>query len=332
MADILTKGINWIARGVEAGLEESVVKGIVGSGNASAQRRLVKTIAQAEQKNAIKTTEKVVAESVEKNSVKQADKQLLSLATENDKVTSEIKIAAENEHFLQHAPKQYEQPSLFGDAPEIVSNTNTDPEPIIQGKNLAEMSPKKANLHAEQMSLFDSSKTELNGSVNIDALNNGTESAGITIASGYDTEIGLSKTQQQIKELAAGRKNPVTQDNEMPANYGVHYGPYRKTGTSEDKVLRARDKYVLDADQKRQLDLMREAEGNTTDNAGMMEDMLSATEETSTITPNSDEKAWSQSAKAVLGTAVGGAALMAALSSSRGQQNNAQLYGQQPLY
>lgn len=36
--------------------------------------------------------------------------------------------------------------------------------------------------------------------------------------------------------------------------------------------------------------------------------------------------------RAALGTAVGGAALMAALSGSRGQQNNAQLYGQQPLY
>lgn len=41
---------------------------------------------------------------------------------------------------------------------------------------------------------------------------------------------------------------------------------------------------------------------------------------------------WGQTAKTVLGTAVGGAALMAALSGSRGQQNNAQLYGQQPLY
>ena len=41
---------------------------------------------------------------------------------------------------------------------------------------------------------------------------------------------------------------------------------------------------------------------------------------------------WSSTAKAALGTAVGGAALMAALSGSRGQQNNAQLYGQQPLY
>lgn len=41
---------------------------------------------------------------------------------------------------------------------------------------------------------------------------------------------------------------------------------------------------------------------------------------------------WSRSAKIVLGTAVTGAALCAALSSSRGQQNNAQLYGQQPLY
>ena len=36
--------------------------------------------------------------------------------------------------------------------------------------------------------------------------------------------------------------------------------------------------------------------------------------------------------KIALGTAVTGAALCAALSSSRGQQNNAQLYGQQPLY
>lgn len=36
--------------------------------------------------------------------------------------------------------------------------------------------------------------------------------------------------------------------------------------------------------------------------------------------------------RAALGTAVAGGALMAALSSSRGQQNNAQLYGQQPLY
>lgn len=41
---------------------------------------------------------------------------------------------------------------------------------------------------------------------------------------------------------------------------------------------------------------------------------------------------WSRGAKVALGTAVTGAALCAALSSSRGQQNNAQLYGQQPLY
>ena len=44
------------------------------------------------------------------------------------------------------------------------------------------------------------------------------------------------------------------------------------------------------------------------------------------------ETPWSRGAKIVLGTAVTGAALCAALSSSRGQQNNAQLYGQQPLY
>lgn len=41
---------------------------------------------------------------------------------------------------------------------------------------------------------------------------------------------------------------------------------------------------------------------------------------------------WSSTAKAVLGTAVVGAGICAALSSSRGQQSNAQLYGQQPLY
>lgn len=46
----------------------------------------------------------------------------------------------------------------------------------------------------------------------------------------------------------------------------------------------------------------------------------------------SNQQSWGLTAKAVLGTAVGGAALCAALSSSRGQQNNAQLYGQQPLY
>lgn len=41
---------------------------------------------------------------------------------------------------------------------------------------------------------------------------------------------------------------------------------------------------------------------------------------------------WGSTARAALGTAVAGGALMAALSSSRGQQSNAQLYGQQPLY
>lgn len=41
---------------------------------------------------------------------------------------------------------------------------------------------------------------------------------------------------------------------------------------------------------------------------------------------------WSTTARAALGTAVVGAGICAALSSSRGQQNNAQLYGQQPLY
>lgn len=41
---------------------------------------------------------------------------------------------------------------------------------------------------------------------------------------------------------------------------------------------------------------------------------------------------WSTTARAALGTAVVGAGICAALSSSRGQQSNAQLYGQQPLY
>jgi hypothetical protein len=45
-----------------------------------------------------------------------------------------------------------------------------------------------------------------------------------------------------------------------------------------------------------------------------------------------EETPWSRGMKIALGTAVTGAALCAALSSSRGQQNNAQLYGQQPLY
>lgn len=45
-----------------------------------------------------------------------------------------------------------------------------------------------------------------------------------------------------------------------------------------------------------------------------------------------EETPWSRGMKVALGTAVTGAALCAALSSSRGQQNNAQLYGQQPLY
>ena len=48
--------------------------------------------------------------------------------------------------------------------------------------------------------------------------------------------------------------------------------------------------------------------------------------------PINEDTAWGSTAKAALGTAVAGGALMAALSSSRGQQNNAQLYGQQPLY
>ena len=45
-----------------------------------------------------------------------------------------------------------------------------------------------------------------------------------------------------------------------------------------------------------------------------------------------EETAWSRGMKVALGTAVTGAALCAALSASRGQQNNAQLYGQQPIY
>lgn len=49
--------------------------------------------------------------------------------------------------------------------------------------------------------------------------------------------------------------------------------------------------------------------------------------------PQIDDNAqWANGMKIALGTAVTGAALCAALSASRGQQNNAQLYGQQPLY
>lgn len=48
--------------------------------------------------------------------------------------------------------------------------------------------------------------------------------------------------------------------------------------------------------------------------------------------PVNEDTPWAQPMKVALGTAVAGGALCAALSSSRGQQNNAQLYGQQPLY
>lgn len=48
--------------------------------------------------------------------------------------------------------------------------------------------------------------------------------------------------------------------------------------------------------------------------------------------PVNEDAPWASGMKIALGTAVTGAALCAALSSSRGQQNNAQLYGQQPLY
>ena len=48
--------------------------------------------------------------------------------------------------------------------------------------------------------------------------------------------------------------------------------------------------------------------------------------------PVKDGTSWANGIKVALGTAVTGAALCAALSASRGQQNNAQLYGQQPLY
>ncbi len=50
------------------------------------------------------------------------------------------------------------------------------------------------------------------------------------------------------------------------------------------------------------------------------------------LSNKNSENQWSGTMRAALGTAVGGAALMAALSGNRGQQNNAQLYGQQPLY
>jgi len=52
----------------------------------------------------------------------------------------------------------------------------------------------------------------------------------------------------------------------------------------------------------------------------------------SLLDKSSENSAWSSTAKAALGTAVVGAGICAALSSNRGQQNNAQLYGQQPLY
>lgn len=47
---------------------------------------------------------------------------------------------------------------------------------------------------------------------------------------------------------------------------------------------------------------------------------------------NGSGEPWSSTARVALGTAVVGAGICAALNSNRGQQNNAQLYGQQPLY
>ena len=65
----------------------------------------------------------------------------------------------------------------------------------------------------------------------------------------------------------------------------------------------------------------------------MVKEEKQAFESGKNLLNNSPEDApWSNGMKIALGTAVTGAALCAALSSSRGQQNNAQLYGQQPLY
>ncbi len=88
--------------------------------------------------------------------------------------------------------------------------------------------------------------------------------------------------------------------------------------------------------QKRALTQNKENIGNKVQNA--LKDAIDNQEKQAfesgqnLLNESAEDTPWSSTAKAALGTAVGGAALMAALSGSRGQQNNAQLYGQQPLY
>lgn len=115
-------------------------------------------------------------------------------------------------------------------------------------------------------------------------------------------------------------QNLPEQENILRANRGLNQVMY-ETGVFTKEEARTRNQQVWK---------------NVFNDANEQQTRIAATngdpDALAKISQSSAENPWSGGMRAALGTAVGGAALLAAINSSRGQQNNAQLYGQQPLY
>ncbi len=115
-------------------------------------------------------------------------------------------------------------------------------------------------------------------------------------------------------------QNLPEQENILRANRGLNQVMY-ETGVFTKEEARARNK---------------QAWKNVFNDANERQARIAATngdpDALAKINQSSAEASWSDGMRVALGTAVGGAALLAAINSSRGHQNNAQLYGQQPIY
>lgn len=339
---ILEEGIDWVARGVEAGLEKDVVENIVKNGKASAQRQLKAAIIKGEQKTAVKSTERFVQKGVEKNTIKQADKQVLDLALESEKASKETVT-----NTLNNVEKQKQFLANDRSANYVEESTESVTDDLTNNIVKDYQQQRTANLHNNYRSPQDI-YADADGTLKSTVIANDIIAEDKTYGKAM-SDLRRAKSDQRF---VTSTTPELTVNFDVPKNEGFTVNSsFAPTSASTEPTFNflgtktvAFDKPVepVLASNGRidpmKLDL-NPGESNKTIGAFINNDrgtsnLTKALKESTKIPEPSinENSAWGSTAKAVLGTAVGGAALCAALSSSRGQQSNAQLYGQQPLY
>lgn len=219
---------------------------------------------------------------------------------------------------FKNASEYEEQGSLFGTDEGTLTSTAD------------ELAPVYANQHTSENGLRTIEAPTGAGSSAAQEISRGTDAAIEGEMALFDPVPGQGTLMDQLKERVARRKSgtltPTQESNRI-----------RQEAANE--TLRRRNEAGKRNAERRAAAYMKQNAGNISENpydkykywgSNTTEEQI--IKETVPEPPINENTAWGSTAKAALGTAVAGGALMAALSSSRGQQNNAQLYGQQPLY